>query len=188
MNLDFILEHLAVHPGAAFDVAEVALHLARDRFADLDVEAQLSELNALAPEASGFVRGNLGARVQGFCRYLFHELGFHGNTKDYYDPRNSYLHLVLERRTGIPITLSVVAMALGLRCGLDIQGVGLPGHFIAKVVEGDREIFFDPFHGGRQLTPTDCEHLVRQVTGGQFQATRASLEPRYRWACWCSGC
>src|SRR5205814_1427117 len=107
---------------------------------------------------------------------LFHELGFHGNSKHYYDPQNSYLHLVLERRTGIPITLSVVAMALGQRCGLDVQGVGLPGHFIAKVVDGDSEILFDPFHGGRRLTPTDCEHLVQQVTGEPFHATTASLQ------------
>jgi regulator of sirC expression with transglutaminase-like and TPR domain len=66
-------------------------------------------------------------------------------------------------------------MALGRRCGLDVQGVGLPGHFVAKAVEGDREILFDPFHGGRRLTPADCEHLVAQVTGVPFHATADTL-------------
>jgi regulator of sirC expression with transglutaminase-like and TPR domain len=175
MNLDEILEDLAADPDTAHDVAAVALLLARDEYADLDVEAYLSELDALAHEARGLIRGDLAGRVRGLCRFLFHDLGFHGNSKQYYDPRNSYLHLVLERRTGIPITLSVVAMALGARCGLDVRGVGLPGHFIVKAVEGDREILFDPFHGGRRLSPTDCEHLVQQVTGVPFQATPETL-------------
>src|SRR3954451_8551661 len=103
MNLDAILRDLAVNPDAAYDVAAVALLLARDEYPDLDVEAQLSELDALAHEAAGYVRGDLAARVGGLCRFLFHDLGFHGNDKEYYDPRNSYLHLVLERRTGLPI-------------------------------------------------------------------------------------
>src|SRR5947207_2960147 len=99
MNLDAILHQLATFPSATHDVAALALHLARDEYPDLDVEAHLSELDALAHEARSFVRGDLEARVRGLCRYLFHELGFHGNSKHYYDPQNSYLHLVLERRT-----------------------------------------------------------------------------------------
>src|SRR5947207_2031741 len=114
-----LLDRVANFPDAPYDVAPLALHLARDDSPDPAVEAQLSELDALAHEARGYIRGDLEARVRGLCRYLFHELGFHGNDKHYYDPQNSYLHLVLERRTGIPITLSVVAMALGRRCGLD---------------------------------------------------------------------
>jgi regulator of sirC expression with transglutaminase-like and TPR domain len=175
MNLDSILLELSHNPRAAHDVAEVALLLARDEYPNLDVEATLCELDALAHEARNLVRGDWPARVQGLCRFLFHDLGFRGNDRNYYDPRNSYLHLVMERRTGIPITLSVVAMAVGNRCGLEVQGVGLPGHFIAKAVEGEREILFDPFHGGRRLTPLDCEHLVQQVTGSPFQATREAL-------------
>src|SRR5947209_2122973 len=113
MNLDDILNQLATHPNQSHDLATVALLLARDEFPDLDVEAHLSELNGLAHEARDFIRGDFEGRVQGLCRYLFHELGFHGNNKDYYDPHNSYLNRVLERRTGIPIALSAVAMAIG---------------------------------------------------------------------------
>src|SRR5262245_55429944 len=99
MNLDDSLALLARDPDAPLDVAEIALQLARDEYPELDVEAHLSEVGALAHEARRSVRGTLDAAVAGLCRYLFHDLGFHGNVKEYYDPRNSYFNQVLERRT-----------------------------------------------------------------------------------------
>src|SRR5262249_46587327 len=107
----------------------------------------------------------------------FHDMGFRGNVQKYYDPRNSYLNLVLDRRTGIPITLSLVAMAVGERSGLRVLGVGLPGHFVVKAVEGGEEILFDPFHGGRRLTVRECENLIEQLTGVPFLATPEALRP-----------
>jgi regulator of sirC expression with transglutaminase-like and TPR domain len=175
MNLDAALDLLARESAAPLDVAELALHLARDEYPDLDVEAHLGELNAMAHEARSYLRGDLRARVTGLCRYLFHEMGLRGNTRTYYDAGNSYLNVVLERRTGIPITLSVVAMAVGRRAGMEVVGVGLPGHFVVKAVADGGEVFFDPFHGGRLLAPADCEHLVRQVTQQSFQATPQTL-------------
>jgi regulator of sirC expression with transglutaminase-like and TPR domain len=177
MDLDCALAQLAYEDTAPLDVAEVALHLARDEYANLDVEAYLSELAGMAHEAKTYLRGSLEARVFGLCRYLFHEMGFRGNVQDYYDPRNSYLNEVLDRRTGLPITLSVVAMSIGKKAGLQISGVGLPGHFVAKATANGREILFDPFHGGRQLTPADCDSLVQRVTGIPFQATPEQLRP-----------
>jgi regulator of sirC expression with transglutaminase-like and TPR domain len=171
MELDSALSQLSEDANPPLDVAELALCLARDEYADLDVEAYLSELAGIAHEAKTYIRGSLESRVSGLCRYLFHEMGFHGNVREYYDPLNSYLNLVLDRRTGIPISLSLVAMAVGRRAGLQVEGVGLPGHFIAKACEGGSEIIFDPFHGGRQLTLTDCENVVHQVTGMSFQAS-----------------
>ncbi len=108
-------------------------------------------------------------------RYLFHDLGFSGNERDYYDPRNSYLNDVLDRRTGLPITLSVIAITVGSRAGIQVAGVGLPGHFIAKATARGEEIYFDPFHGGRLLSVQDCEALVEQVLGVPFEATPDSL-------------
>jgi regulator of sirC expression with transglutaminase-like and TPR domain len=122
------------------------------------------------------MRGSLAAKVTGLCRYLFHDMGFRGNVKDYYDPRNSYFNQVMERRTGIPITLSALTMAVGRRAGLHVEGVGLPGHFIVKAVEGRHQILIDPFHGGRVITHTDCENLVRQITGVTFEVTPLALE------------
>jgi regulator of sirC expression with transglutaminase-like and TPR domain len=175
MDLDTALAQLCQNPCVPFDLAEVALEIARDEFPSLDVEAYLSELDAMAHEARSYLRGDLGARVTGLCRYLCHEMGFRGNKQDYYDPRNSYLNLVLDCRLGIPITLSAVAMAVGSRAGLNIEGVGLPGHFVVKAVEDGQEVLFDPFHGGRRLTACDCELLVQQVTGRPFEATPATL-------------
>jgi regulator of sirC expression with transglutaminase-like and TPR domain len=175
MDLDAALHSLAQDPTGPYDLAELALTLARDEYPDLDVEATLSELDAMAREARGYVCGDLGNRVAGLARYLFHEMGFRGNTQEYYDPCNSYLNQVLERRTGIPISLSAVTMAVGQRAGLKVVGVGLPGHFIVKAVQGGQEILFDPFHGGRRLSASDCEHLVRQATGEAFRASPARL-------------
>jgi regulator of sirC expression with transglutaminase-like and TPR domain len=175
MNLDAALNLLSQQPDVPLDVAELALHLARDEYPNLDVEAHLAELNAMAYEARRYLRGDLAARVTGLGRYLFHEMGFRGNVREYYDARNSYFNVVLERRTGIPLTLSAVAIAVGTRAGLDVLGVGLPGHFIAKARADGREVLFDPYHGGRVLTPADCEHLVQQVTGHPFEITAERL-------------
>jgi regulator of sirC expression with transglutaminase-like and TPR domain len=138
MDLNTALEVLARQPDAPLDLAELGLLLARDEYPELDVEAYLGEVNGMAHEVKRYLRGGLAAHATGLCRYLFHEMGFRGNKQEYYDPRNSYLNQVLDRRTGIPITLSVVAIAVGTRAGLDVVGVGLPGHFVAKVVDGSR--------------------------------------------------
>lgn len=177
MNLDACLHTLSKEPAAPLDVAELALYLARDEYPELDVDAHLGELNAMAHELRPYLRGDLAARVQGLCRYLFLEMGFRGNPREYYDPRNSYLNQVLERRTGIPISLSTVVMAVGRRAGMDIYGIGLPGHFIIKIVHGKDHVFLDPFHGGRQLNVTECEFLVRQVTGQDFELEPSHFTP-----------
>jgi regulator of sirC expression with transglutaminase-like and TPR domain len=175
MNLDHALSLLAREPAAPLDVAELTLSLAGDEYPELDVEAYLAELDGMAHEARSYLRGSLESRVKGLCRYLFHEMGFRGNVQEYYDPRNSYLNEVLDRRTGIPITLSAVAMSVAKRAGLEVVGVGLPGHFVAKAVDDRGHVIFDPFHGGRLLGPDACEQLVRQVAGIEFQATALTL-------------
>jgi regulator of sirC expression with transglutaminase-like and TPR domain len=175
MDLDTALNLLARDPAAPLDLAELALLLARDEYPSLDVEGYLAELTAMARElrrpSSGGIEGDLAA----LSRYLFHELGFHGDQHDYYDPRNSYLHEVLDRRMGLPITLSAVVMAVGQRCGIHIEGIGLPGHFIAKAIGDGREVLFDPFHGGRILSPEECAILVERATGSVFEVTPESL-------------
>lgn len=177
MNLDAALTVLAHEPAAPVDLAEIALYLARDEYPPLDIEGYLSDLAGMAREVKRFLRGSLETKVKGLCRFLFHEMGFRGNAKNYYDPLNSYLNQVLDRRTGIPITLSVVAMAVAARAGLNVVGLGLPGHFIVKAMEDGEEILFDPFHGGRLLSPPECEQVVEKTTGLAFEATPENLEP-----------
>ncbi len=95
-------------------------------------------------------------RVNILSHYLGAELGFRGNEEDYYAEENSLLPRVLETKMGIPISLTLVYLAVGRRAGLDVQGVGLPGHFAARL----GNVFFDPFHGGRRLKMEDCERLL----------------------------
>jgi regulator of sirC expression with transglutaminase-like and TPR domain len=175
MNLDLALSLLSHTPDAPLDLAELALLLAQDEYPSLDVEAYLSELDGMAHEARGHLRGSLTQQVKGLCRYLFHDMGFRGNQQNYYDARNSYLNDVLDRRTGIPITLSAVAMAVGRWAGLDMAGVGLPGHFVAKAIGEGEEVLFDPFHGGRQLTVEKCQLLVEKATGMPFEVNEEVL-------------
>lgn len=177
MNLDYTLTLLACDPATKLDVAEIALCLAREEYTDVDVDGYLGELAAMAHDVRPRLRGGLPARVKALSRFLFHEMGFRGNTQAYYDPRNSYFNQVLDRRTGIPLTLSLVALSVGVRAGLTVEGVPLPGHFIARAVEGDEVVLFDPFHGGRLLTPPQCSKLVEQVTGEPFEATADALGP-----------
>jgi len=104
-------------------------------------------------------------RLHRLREYLFVEQGFAGNREDYYDPRNSFLNDVLDRRQGIPITLSLVLVEVGKRLGLAVEGIGLPGHFIAGARFGDSQILLDPFNAGALLTPETCEALVGRVLG-----------------------
>jgi regulator of sirC expression with transglutaminase-like and TPR domain len=175
MDLDLALSLLSHTPDAPLDLAELGLLLARDEYSSLDVEAYLSELDGMAHEARGHLRGSLTQRVKGLCRYLFHDMGFRGNQQDYYNAHNSYLNEVIDRRLGIPITLSAVAIAVGRRAGLDVSGVGLPGHFVAKASSEGEEVLFDPFHGGRLLSPEKCQRLVEQVTGMPFEVNDEAL-------------
>jgi regulator of sirC expression with transglutaminase-like and TPR domain len=176
MNLDTALTLLSETPSAPFDLAELALLIARDEYPSLDVEAELAELGAMAHELRPRLLGSLAARVASLSRYLFHEQGFEGDQRDYYDPLNSYLNEVLIRRVGLPISLSILAVGVGTRAGLEVCGVGLPGHFVAKATRDGQEVIFDPFHGGRLLTTEQCEALVEQVVGTPFVATPEALE------------
>ncbi len=175
MNLDTALPLLAQNPAAPLDLAELALAVARDEYPYLDLDDELAELSDWAFELRPRLRGRLASRVETLCRFLFHDLGFHGNQKDYYDPRNSFFNEVLARRTGLPISLSIVAIAVGSRAGLNVVGVGLPGHFVAKAIENDEEILFDPFHGGRRLSVEDCVALVERIAGVAFIPTVEAL-------------
>ena len=174
MDLDSALGTLAADPAAPLDIAELALALARDEYPTLDVESELADLLAMAREVKPRLRGGLSAQVEALCRYLFHEQGFVGNARDYHDPRNSYLNEVLARRTGLPITLSVITAAVATRAGLHVVGVGLPGHFIVKAVGRGEQILFDPFNSGRTLSIEQCAALMAGY-GASPEATPDAL-------------
>jgi regulator of sirC expression with transglutaminase-like and TPR domain len=115
-------------------------------------------------------------RVVALNHYLFDELGFKPNAGDYYDPRNSYLNQVVDRRTGIPITLSLVYMAVGTQVGLTFNGVCYPGHFLVKCALPDGMIVLDPFSKGQSLGISDLQNRLRETRGGEVsRAIVASL-------------
>lgn len=159
-------------------LAEAALWVAADFEPGLDVPAQLLRLDSLAEEARPAVASAWSdeARVRSLCRFLFEEQGFHGNAEEYEDPRNSLLHEVLERRTGIPITLSLVAMEVGSRLGLPVEGIGFPGHFLVRYRGAREDWVIDAFHG-RILDDRALAALLRQVLGESAVFQRAQLRP-----------
>jgi len=160
----------------ARSLAEGALWIAAEAYPGLDVPLWLGRLDALGRRASERVTPDMAVDVAAAAvsRFLFEEEGFRGNTDDYYDPRNSFLNDVLDRRLGIPITLSVVYVAVAARAGLAAAGVGLPGHFVVRAERAGRHRLLDPFHGGRLLDRAACEALVVQVRPGA-----GPLDPRW---------
>lgn len=175
MKLSSALELLAVEPNADIDLARVSLLIARDAYPRMSPRAYLRRIDRLADQLRPRLKGTLEARTAELTTFLFEECGFAGNAENYYDPRNSYLNKVLDRQVGLPIALSVLAVAVGTRAGLNVVGVGLPGHFIAKSVDGAEEVLFDPFNGGQFLDRDACEALIGGVTGRPFEATPEAL-------------
>jgi regulator of sirC expression with transglutaminase-like and TPR domain len=154
--------------GEAINLARAALWIAAEEEPRrCDVAGSLALLDRMGTEARARVESRRGAEVEALNSYLFEEKGFSGNEADYYDPRNSLLHQVLERRTGIPITLSIVYMEVGQRAGLQVRGVGLPGHFIVRagVRRNDMQLV-DPFHR-RSVDRDECQQRLDMIYGGQ---------------------
>lgn len=134
----------------------------------LDVPFYLSRLDALAEAARQQVATPtlqarpLPERIDALSDFLFSSLDFQGNRDHYSDPRNSFLNCVLDRKTGIPISLSLVYISIARRLGLNAYGIGLPGHFIAGVEADGRHVYVDPFNAGLRLSTAACERLVKE--------------------------
>lgn len=156
-------------PEREIPLLEAALLVATHRYPDLDVRYYLDVLENFGTRIAGQVGSDSGPteKVAALNHYLFDELGFAPNAQDYYDPRNSFLNDVVERRTGIPITLSLVYMAVGRFLGLKISGVSYPGHFLVKCDLSDGLIVLDPFSRGQSLDLPDLQRLLREARGGE---------------------
>ncbi len=165
-----VLEEL-VSPEAA------ALMIARDAKPELSVDTELARIDALVEEL-GELDPSAPPREQAraLTSHLFERLGFHGNEDDYFDPKNSYLDDVLSRRTGIPLTLTVVLAAVGRRAGVQVEGIGFPGHFLARV-GGPEGVLVDPFFGGRILDEAGVRRLASRMLGSSSRLMPEHLEP-----------
>ena len=147
------------------DLAHACLMIAQDAYPALEVERYLGEIERMALRLRSRVAQISAAeeRVMALNQFLFGELGFRGNADEYYDPRNSYLNEVIDRRTGIPITLAVLYMALGRRIGLPLEGVSFPGHFLVRLRLRGGMLVLDPFGGGAPLSEDDLRERLQRV-------------------------
>lgn len=159
------------------DVA--ALQLARIEFPDLDPTPFLEILDSHAAELSERLTESTDGDeyIVAANHYLFDELGFTGNVMEYYDPVNSCLNEVLARRTGIPITLSIVYMEIARRLDRPVKGIALPGHFIVQYDDGRFSAFLDVFHGGKAITRERCWEIAGGSTGQDYSGNEDVLQP-----------
>jgi regulator of sirC expression with transglutaminase-like and TPR domain len=149
----------------AINLERAALYLALEEHPTLDVDIALAQLDRMAdvvrdrlPESRYPLRV-----IKVINQYLYEELGFVGNRKNYYDPQNSHLNQVLERRLGIPITMALVYLAIAKRVDFPMIGIGMPGHFLIRPLVEDMDIYVDAFNGGEILFPQDCEALLQKL-------------------------
>ncbi len=173
-------------------LAQAALVIARIEYPRLDPEPYLARLDAMGESARQAIErhrdstgdGSVICCVKAVNEYLFDELHFVGNRDKYEDPRNSCLNEVLDRRTGIPITMSIVYLEVARRAGLQIDGINFPGHFLVRCPKANGKVqsglIIDPFHGGAVLSEQDCRLLLQRHVGSEMAFSRSLLAPAAR--------
>lgn len=167
-KLEDELAELAVLPDQTISLEVGAFLIARYAYPTLDVARYCGQLDTMAHE----VRARIGHRASGeeavnaLNRYLFMEQGFKGNTKNYYEVENSYINCVMDRRVGIPISLSVIYLLIGQRLELPFYGIGMPGHFLVKYESDRYKIFVDCFNSGALLTERNCARFLTEAGYG----------------------
>ena len=173
------LDRLLRLPEGEIPLAEAALVIAQEEYPELDVRAYLGRLDAMGRElaheladysqSEGTGPGGTwtrAERLRALRNFLYGEHGFHGpRDEDFFDPRNSFLNEVLDRRTGLPITLALVFIEVGRAIGLELAGVNFPGHFLVKTVDEGPEILLDPFNRGREVTWVEAIDRIEKVSG-----------------------
>lgn len=160
---------LVQQPERSIPLDEVSLLVAAHAYPELDIDAQLRRLDDLAERC-------YAPTLDALVAHLFIDEGFRGSRTHYYDPRNSFLNEVLDRRRGLPLTLSILTMEVGRRIGVPLAGVGMPGHFLLRD-RVDPEVFVDPFANGSMIDRAGCERRFHEVLGPQAEFDDAYLEP-----------
>jgi regulator of sirC expression with transglutaminase-like and TPR domain len=166
--------------GEEFDVEQASFTLARTEFPNINVAGYAALLDSYTSDLRE--RLNLRGRPEPILGtinwFLFHELGFAGNEEHYYDPENSYVNRVLDRRTGNPVSLCLVYLMLAKRLRLPMTGIGLPGHFVCRYQSSTNELFIDAFNRGRFLTKADCVKYLVCTNHGLQEGHLAPMSPR----------
>jgi regulator of sirC expression with transglutaminase-like and TPR domain len=177
MSVASTWQDILAAPRAQLNLAEAALVVARDEYPQLDIAAYLARIDGLAATLRARLRADIvpSETLALYTRYMFEELGFAGNSDDYYDPRNSYLNEVIERKLGIPITLSVLFIEVGKRLGLPLSGVSFPGHFLVKCSLRNGAVVLDTYAKGATLGIKDLQKRLRVLSGGVDVAPEAVM-------------
>jgi regulator of sirC expression with transglutaminase-like and TPR domain len=175
-SADNVFLGFCLNNGEDFDVEEGAWLLAQTQYPQINLEAYKALLDNYAGELRERIAGDTTARqiLGTINNYIFDDLGFHGNEENYYDPENSYLNRILDRRTGDPINLCLLYILLGRRLKLPMTGIGLPGHFLCRYQSSASEIYVDAFNHGRLLAKADC---VRYLLRGNYSLNEDYLTP-----------
>jgi regulator of sirC expression with transglutaminase-like and TPR domain len=173
-----LFEEILSEKEEKIDLARACLLIAQDAYPGLDVDRYLGDIERMAIRLRARIPQSGGAeeRVVALNQYLYEDLGYWGNTKDSYDPRNSSLNQVLERRTGIPITLGIVYMELGRRVGLPLEGVSFPGHFLVRLRLRGGTLVLDPFTGGAPQSEDELRKRLERVVPGRVPGGVAVAE------------
>ncbi|MGD1872120.1 MAG: SirB1 family protein [Mastigocoleus sp.] len=152
-------------PDEDINLAYAALYIAQEEYPHIDPKKYLNAFDSMASELLERLPSNRYPLriIQSINDYIYKDLGFSGNTEDYYDPRNSFLNEVIDRRLGIPITLSLVYLEVARRINFPMLGVGMPGHFLIRPDFPDMSIFVDAFNNGEVMFPEDCEERLSQI-------------------------
>lgn len=167
------------------DLLPAALAIARVEYPALEARPYIDRIDEMGVRAAarlGELSVHSSEAVTAFNEFLYEEEGFTGNRAQYEDPRNSFLNEVIDRRTGIPLTLAVIYLEVARRAGLSISGVNFPGHFLLRSVPGaiGHELIIDPFHGGALLSEVDCRQLLRNHLGDEAAFDSSLLAPATR--------
>ena len=171
---------MVARPDDQIDLLVAALLIAKEEYPDLDVQGCIARLDQLARGAAarlGAGSGNPFVVLDAINTHLFGDEGFRGNLNDYFDARNSYLNDVLDRKLGIPITLSIIYMEVAARRKFPLHGIGFPGHFLVKYEAEGREILIDPFHQGAIVMPEDCHARLKEAFGDEVPLARGFFRP-----------
>ncbi len=147
------------------DLAKAALYIAEEEYSQLDIEKYINAINSMAMELESRLPLEKYPLkiVQCINRYLYDELGFRGNKQNYYEPQNSFLNDVIERRVGIPITLALLYIEIARRINFPMVGIGMPGHFLIRPDIPEIEIFVDAFNNGEIMFLQDCQERLSQI-------------------------
>lgn len=173
------LGELVSCPDDQIDLAEAALLIACEEYPRLDIDCYVQRLDVMARSLEARLpRGaDPACTARAINAYLFDELGFSGNSEAYYDPRNSFLNDVIDRRLGIPITLSTLYMEVARRVGFAVEGIGLPGHFMLRHNANGSSFYIDAFNAGTFLSAEDCRERVSRMYGDALTFQDEFLEP-----------